>query len=482
MPLRLYNTLNRQKEDFTPLDPEGKKVSFYNCGPTVYGPFHIGNGRNFVVVDTMRRWLEASGYQVRFVQNITDVDDKIINRAKVEGVGSAEVAEKYTKLFFEHLALLGVRRADEHPKATEHIGGMIELVQTLIDRGHAYASEDGSVWYSVSSFQGYGKLSRKNLDDMRQGERVAAEQQRLKRAPEDFSLWKAAKPGEPAWDSPWGKGRPGWHLECSCMSMKCHNAPTIDIHSGGTDLTFPHHENEIAQSEGATGKPFVRYWLHNGFVNIDGEKMSKSLGNFKTIDGLLEHYDSLTLRHFLLSAHYRSELDFTVENLDSAKKACGRYALACAEARRVLGDAAVEADAWKSHTDLMAAWEKFACAMDDDFNTPGAFGALFEALPLLNAERTAVEKGSGDRARLAAALSLIEAMRAVLGVTADLEATDTGGGDDLSAALLDLLVETRTEARRAKQFAIADTIRQRLGGLGIVLEDKPGGETIWRKG
>jgi cysteinyl-tRNA synthetase len=476
MPLRLYNTLTRRKEDFRPLDPEGRRVSFYNCGPTVYGPFHIGNARNFIVVDTIRRWLAHRGYEVRFVQNITDVDDKILNRAREEGISSHEVAEKYTKLFFEHLTLLGVRRADEHPRATEFIPGMLDLVQKLIDGGHAYTSEDGSVWFDVRSFAEYGKLSRKNLDDMREGERVSADQQALKRNPLDFALWKASKPGEDlAWETPWGTGRPGWHLECSCMAMACHQSATIDIHSGGVDLQFPHHENEIAQSEAATGKPFATYWLHNGFLNIDGEKMSKSLGNFRTIDALLEKFDGLTLRHFLLSAHYRSGLDFTADNLEAATKASQRYATAEREARAALGTGAPAA---AEDAELAALRAKFGEAMDDDFNTAQAIGVMFELVTVMNSRRAALS--ADTRGALASAVALLAEFRELLGLTSDLEREDTGlGGNE--EQLLQLLIDVRNAARAGKQFALADTIRNRLTDMGIALEDKPGGVTTWKR-
>lgn len=478
MALRITNSLTRQKEDFVPLDPEGQRVTFYNCGPTVYGAFHIGNARNFVVVDVMRRWIEYLGYDLRFVQNITDVDDKIINRAAEEGTTPEAVAEKYTKLFFEHIALLGIRPADEHPRATQFIGPMIGLVKSLVDGGHAYASEDGSVWYDVRSFDGYGKLSRKNLDDMREGERVTADQQRFKRNPLDFCLWKASKPGEPSWDSPWGKGRPGWHLECSCMAMKCHDSETIDIHSGGVDLQFPHHENEIAQSEAATGKPFARYWVHNGFLNIDGEKMSKSLGNFKTIDMLLEKYDAIVLRHFLITAHYRRELDFTVENLDAARKGCERYVTAEREAIAVLGSEPAS-DAWKTQEACTALEQRFAEAMNDDFNTPQALAVLFDLVTELNSERARVEKDGGSTGQLAGFTSLLRRFRYLLGVPATIENHDEELSD-LSGQLMELLIEVRAEARKARQFAIADKVRDRLGEIGIALEDKPAG-TTWKK-
>ena len=479
MSLRITNSLTRRKENFVPLDPEGKKVLFYNCGPTVYGPFHIGNARNFTVVDVMRRWLEYSGYDVMFVQNITDVDDKIIARAAEEGISPEELARKYTALFFDHIDRLGIRRADRHPKATEFIAQMIGLIQSLVDKDHAYATGDGSVWFDVRSFKEYGKLSRKNLDDMRQGERVNEEQQRMKRSALDFCLWKTAKPGEPAWDSPWGKGRPGWHTECSVMSIACLGSETIDIHAGGSDLLFPHHENEIAQSECQTGHPFVRYWIHNGFLNIDGEKMSKSLGNFKNIDALLEKYDALTLRHFLLSAHYRTELDFTVENLDAAAKATRRYRETHREALHLLGDLP-EPEAWESDERLVAVEKRFAAAMDDDFNTAQALAVLFDLVTEINSERARIERGqSNGMAFLAGAAALLGVFREVLGLTHELEPAEEQIAG-IEEQLLQLLIDIRARARQDKQYPLADLVREGLAELGVVLEDRSGG-TIWKK-
>lgn len=479
MPLRITNTMTRRKEEFVPLDPEGKKVLFYNCGPTVYGPFHIGNARNFVVVDVMRRWLEYSGYDVHFVQNLTDVDDKIIARAAEEGIPPQDVAKKYTRLFFEHAEKLGVRRASQHPKATEFIDQMIALIESLVAKGHAYPSDDGSVWFDVRSFKDYGKLSGKNLDDMRQGERVSAEQQRLKRSPMDFSLWKAAKPGEPAWESPWGNGRPGWHIECSVMSMACLQSDTIDIHAGGADLRFPHHENEIAQSECHTGHPFVRFWIHNGFLNIDGEKMSKSLKNFKTIDALLERYDPLTLRHFLISAHYGTELDFTIENLEAAEKATRRYREAHREALHLLGELP-EPEEWQQHERLVEVENRFAQAMDDDFNTAQALAVLFDLVTEVNSERARLERGKGDgMSYLAGATALLGVFREVLGVTHELEPEEQQIVG-IEEQLLQLLIDIRARARQDKQYALADMVRLRLGELGLTLEDRPGG-TVWKK-
>ena len=325
MAIQIYNTLTRRKEPFEPLNPP--EVKIYNCGPTVYDHFHIGNARNFVVMDMVRRWFVERGYRVKFVQNLTDIDDKIIQKANEEGISTQEVTGKYIPHYFEDAAKLRVRPANVHPKATEHVPDILALIERLIERGLAYEA-GGSVYFSVGKFEGYGKLSGRRLEDMLSGARVEPGEE--KHEPGDFVLWKRAKPGEPEWQSPWGPGRPGWHIECSCMAMK-HLGETIDIHAGGTDLTFPHHENEIAQSEGATGKPFCRVWMHNGFLNIDSEKMSKSAGNFLKIDQVLSRAPAEAVRHFLLSAHYRSPLDLTDQALvrvgrgGETDQRCDRY-------------------------------------------------------------------------------------------------------------------------------------------------------------
>lgn len=479
MALRLHNTLTRSKEEFRPLDPEGRKVSFYNCGPTVYGPFHIGNARTFVCMDVVRRWLVQSGYEVSYVQNITDVDDKIIRRANEEGVSADVIAKRYTKLFYQHLALLGNLPATRHPLATEFIGQMVDFIAELIREGHAYASADGSVWFEVSTYADYGHLSRRPLDQMAEGERVSAEQQAMKRNPLDFALWKSAKPGEPAWDSPWGKGRPGWHIECSVMAIACLGS-TLDIHAGGIDLQFPHHENEVAQSECLGHKPFARYWLHNGFLNIDGEKMSKSLGNVFTMDQVFAKMDRLTVRLFLISAHYRAPQDLTDDALHAAKSASKRLLEADREAVKLLAGHSADAD-WK-HDDEVAKFEAlFNAAMDDDINTPEAVGAIFQLVTLVNTRRAAAEKDASQIPALARARELLRHLRGVLGLTPDLEPVETGLGDDgLSEKLLAILIDARAEARAAKQFAIGDMIRKRLTDAGIALEDKPGG-TVWKK-
>lgn len=503
MALHIYNTFSRSIEEFKPLDPEGKRVTFYNCGPTVYGPFHVGNARNYVVADVLRHWLEASGYAVKFVQNITDVDDKIINKSIEEKTTADDVARRYTELFFEHAGRLGVRPADVHPKATEYIGGMIAMIQRLIDGGHAYASTDGSVWFRVGSFKGYGELSKKALDDLREGDRVDGEQQKLKESGADFCLWKSAKPGEPSWDSPWGKGRPGWHIECSCMATALLG-DTIDIHMGGVDLVFPHHENERAQSMCATGKPFARYWVHNGFLNIkneqtgEDEKMSKSLGNFFRIDEVLEQFDAMTIRHFLLSAHYRSPLTFSHDNLKSSRQAVQRILDGLRRAERILGpDGGVARDGTGAKTveaakcsietgrKIESLRAEYAEAMNDDLNTSHALAVVFGTMVEMNraldeAERASGAESAGKRADAQALRRfLIGELLAVLGLDPAL-AEKKEQGDTLVPALLDVLIGVRAEARKNKWFAIADKIRNDLTALDIALEDTPQG-TVWKR-
>jgi cysteinyl-tRNA synthetase len=478
--VRLYNSLTRRVEDFCPLDPAGKRVLFYNCGPTVYGPFHIGNARNFVAMDVVRRWLMYRGYDVRFVQNITDIDDKIIRRGQAENRPPEDVAREFTALFHEHYRALGNLPATVHPKATEFLPQMVTAVQKLVERGYAYPSADGSVWYSVEKFPEYGKLSRKPLDQMREGERVAADQQALKRSPLDFALWKGSKPGEPAWDTPWGKGRPGWHIECTCMAIECLGQQ-IDIHSGGMDLQFPHHENEIAQSEALTGLPFARFWLHNGFLNIDGEKMSKSLGNVLTMDQVLQRMDPLTVRMFLVGAHYRMPYDITDESIHAARSGARRMVEADREASATLARSGAVGPHWRDVPEVAVFHERFAAAMDEDINTPEALGVLFQLVTFVNTQRAAAEKDTpGAMDRLAASHALLLELRGVLGITSDLEPKENLGGDVMTEQLLALLIEARDTARKTKQFAISDRIRDGLKALGIVLEDKPTG-TVWKR-
>ncbi len=473
MPIQIYNTMSRRKETFEPLNPPA--VTIYNCGPTVYDRFHIGNARNFVFMDVVRRWLEYRGYKVRFVQNLTDIDDKIINRARAEELDFRAITGRYTAAYFEDAGRLGVRKADVHPRATEHIGDIVSLIRRLVDRGLAYEA-GGSVYYSVKSFGEYGKLSGRKTEDLLEGARVevAAE----KRDSADFALWKAAKPGEPTWDSPWGPGRPGWHIECSAMAM-AELGETIDIHAGGMDLTFPHHENEIAQSEGATGKPFARYWMHNGFLNIDSEKMSKSLGNMLQADQILERWPPSAVRHFLLSGHYRSPLDLTETALEDSASAVKRIQDAIDTAEKLLLLENAEPIAITDETmDLRGRVE---AAMDDDFNTPRALAVLFDAVGLIHETRKQVEGAGEERRqaveRLAALLSFAREFTQFFGLMA---ATGGAAPDGLVAPLVQLLIDARAQARQKKAFDLADLIRDRLGDIGILLEDHPQG-TIWKR-
>lgn len=499
MPIKLFNSLTREKEEFVPLN--APNVSFYNCGPTVYGEFHIGNARNFIVMDTIRRWLMARGFTVKYVQNITDVDDKIINRANKEGVTPEAIAEKYTAYFLNKLKQLGNLPADAYPKATEFIGPMVDMIRLLEERGHAYATPEGSVWFEVGTFKSYGRLSRMPLEDMRQGERVDQAMLSLKRSPLDFCLWKAAKPGEPFWPSPWSAGRPGWHIECSCMSLKTFATETIDIHAGGSDLKFPHHENEIAQSEAATGKQFARYWLHNGMLDIDGEKMSKSLGNILSLGSAESVIDALGLRYFLLSARYRDKLDFTEDNIHQCKSAVERLTSATREALRASAGAAP-----RETPEVLALAQEFADAMDDDINTPRAFGAMLQLVTLTNSLRQA-----GDLPALAGAVAALVTMRESIGLGQALETDREAIPAELAAPLAELSQQIRSLlgdhatipvpasgapatdfirylagpeglrplSRKLKLWKVSDEIRDRLAALGVMLEDSRTG-TTWK--
>lgn len=483
MSIQIYNTATRQKEEFHPLNPP--QVLMYNCGPTVYDYFHIGNARNFVVVDAIRRYLEFSGFRVRFVQNFTDIDDKIINRANETGEPWDKLAERFIQEYFVAADALGIQRATIHPRATEHIPQIINLIQKLIDAGLAYVV-DGNVYFRVRRFHSYGELSGKNVDELEEGARVELEEH--KEDPLDFALWKAAKPGEPWWESPWGRGRPGWHIECSAMALT-HLGETIDIHSGGCDLVFPHHENERAQSMGATEKPFVRYWLHNGFLTINKEKMSKSLGNFFTIKEVLAKYPPSVVRFYLLSAHYRHPLDYSDAALEEAKSAVGRIREAVLSAEKLfeLIDPALAPPSEAEPSAEVAKFESAFCeAMDDDFNTPRAIAAIFEAVADLNAWRLKLAQDPRNPALAADVAGLINLVHRLLGVLG-LDTLifgegkqDVGTESRLAEELLQLLVKVRKLAREQKQFAIADYIRDELATLGIRLQDLPTG-TIWIK-
>jgi len=463
--LKIYNTLAREKQTFTPI--VAGKVSMYVCGMTVYDYCHLGHARVMVVFDMVSRWLRASGYNVTYVRNVTDIDDKIIKRANENNETIAQLTQRFIDAMDEDSAKLGVLRPDLEPKATEFVDGMLSMIAALIDKGFAYPAANGDVFYSVSSFQGYGKLSGKSLEDLRAGERVEVDS--FKKDPMDFVLWKAAKPGEPSWESPWGKGRPGWHIECSAMSSH-HLGKHFDIHGGGQDLQFPHHENEIAQSEAAhshDGKPcqMVNYWMHNGFVRVDDEKMSKSLGNFFTIRTVLEQYDAEVIRFFILRAHYRSPLNYSDQHLNDAKFALTRLYTAL---RGVdVSDAAID---WQHP---YAA--RFKLAMDDDFNTPEAMAVLFDLANEVN--KTKSTEAAGLLKGLASVLGLLSRQSdEFLQAKTNANGTANDGAAELD---VDAMIVKRFEAKQARNFAEADRIRKELAEAGIILEDTPQG-TTWR--
>ena len=459
--MKIFNTLTRRKEEFVPLEPG--KVKMYVCGPTVYNFIHIGNARPMIIFDTVRRYFEYKGYDVNFVSNFTDVDDKIIKKAIEEGVDAETISKRYIAECKKDMADMNVKPATTHPQATQEIQGMLEMIQTLIDKGHAYVAADGTVYFRTKSFKGYGKLSHKNLDEMMSGFRelkVTGEEN--KEDPSDFVLWKPKKDGEPYWESPWCQGRPGWHIECSVMSKK-YLGEQIDIHAGGEDLIFPHHENEIAQSEAANDKTFANYWMHNGFLNIDNKKMSKSLGNFFTVREIGEKYDLQVLRFFMLSAHYRSPINFSAELMEASKNGLERI-ITCAERlkdllNKVSGDALTEAEQEnKKNVDELVA--KFETAMDDDFNTADAVSAIFELVKLANS--TANEESTRAYAELLA--GTIEKLSDVLGIITERKA-------EVLDSEVEELIAARQRARKEKNFALADEIRQKLLDMGIVLED-----------
>ncbi|MCR4771667.1 MAG: cysteine--tRNA ligase [Oscillospiraceae bacterium] len=467
--MKLYNSMTRSREEFVPIE-EGK-IRMYACGPTVYNFIHVGNARPIIMFDVLRRYFEYRGYEVTFVQNFTDVDDKIIRRAAEEGISAAEVAEKYIAEYFTDAVGLGVRPATVHPRATENIPQIIDMVQTLIEKGYAYQA-GGDVYYSAEKFKDYGKLSHQPLEDLEAGARIDVSD--IKRSPMDFALWKAAKPGEPSWDSPWGKGRPGWHIECSAMSNR-YLGKTIDIHCGGQDLCFPHHENEIAQSEAANGCKFVNYWLHNGFISVDNKKMSKSLNNFFTVREAAEAYGYETIRLFMLSAHYRSPLNYSEESLLQAKNALQRLYTARENLEFTAANAAA-AELSASEKDYIPSLDKyrskFISAMEDDFNTADAVSALFELVRDVNAA-TASERGP-SRALAAECLRRMTELSDVLGL---LYASGDDGGLE---AEVEALIADRQKARKEKNWAEADRIRDLLKEKGIILEDTPQG-VKWKK-
>ena len=458
--MKLYNTMSKTKEEFVPLE-EGK-VKMYVCGPTVYNFIHIGNARPMIVFDTVRRYFEYKGYDVNFVSNFTDVDDKIIKKAIEEGVTAEEISKRYIEECKKDMEGMNVKPATTNPLATEEIGGMVDLISTLIEKGYAYA-KNGTVYFRTRQFKEYGKLSHKNLDDLRSGNRsllVSGEDE--KEDPLDFVLWKPKKEGEPAWPSPWSEGRPGWHIECSEMSKK-YLGEQIDIHAGGEDLVFPHHENEIAQSEAANGKEFSKYWLHNAFLNIDNKKMSKSLGNFFTVREISEKYDLQILRFFMLSAHYRSPLNFSADLMEAAKNGLERIVTAAENLKFLAGKAeaetmtAEEAEAFAKTKEFVESFEK---AMDDDFNTADAISAVFELVKYANTTAT----GESSKEYLTKVLELIVKLTDVLGIIVEKK-------EELLDADIEALIQERQAARKARNFARADEIRAELLEKGIVLED-----------
>ena len=474
MAIQIYNTMNKRKEEFVPITPG--EVKMYVCGPTVYNLIHIGNARPMIVFDTVRRYFEYRGYKVNYVSNFTDVDDKIIKKAVEEGVDAATISERYIKECRQDMASLNVKEATTHPQATQEIDGMIAMISTLIEKGYAYVAADGTVYYRTRKFKDYGKLSHKNLDDLQSGFRalqVSGEEQ--KEDPLDFVLWKPKKEGEPYWESPWCQGRPGWHIECSVMS-KHYLGDSIDIHAGGEDLVFPHHENEIAQSEACNGVPFARYWMHNAFLNIDNRKMSKSAGNFFTVRDILAQYDPQVLRCFMLSVHYRSPLNFSRDLVEAAGNAYERI-VTCAEnlAFRIKNGAGDEALSEEEKAILAQAGEyrtQFETAMDDDFNTANALSAIFELVTFINSN-------AGESASAA----LLKALRDELAELADVLGLVVERRDDTSAdetAWIEAQIEERRAAKKAKDFARADAIRAELLEKGIVLEDTREG-TKWHK-
>lgn len=467
--MKLYNTLSKKKEEFVPVD-EGQ-VKMYVCGPTVYNFIHIGNARPMIVFDTVRRYFEYKGYDVNYVSNFTDVDDKIIKRAIEEGVSSDEISKRYIAECKKDMEGMNIKPATKNPLATEEISGMVDMIQTLIDKGYAY-EKNGTVYYRTRKFKEYGKLSHKNLDDLRSGERsllVTGEDE--KEDPLDFVLWKPKKEGEPSWESPWSDGRPGWHIECSEMSKK-YLGEQIDIHAGGEDLVFPHHENEIAQSEAANGKEFSKYWMHNAFLNIDNKKMSKSLGNFRTVREISEQYDLQILRFFMLSAHYRSPLNFSADLMEASKNGLERIVNAADSLKFLMKNAKADGMTDTENT-LFAQTDAFVAdferAMDDDFNTADAVAAVFDLVKFANSNTDA----ESSKEYLGKLFDLLVKLTDVLGLIVDKE-------EEILAEDIEKLIEERQAARKAKDFARADAIRDELLAKGIILKDTREG-VQWKK-
>ncbi len=467
--MKVYNTLTKKKEEFVPLTPG--KVTMYVCGPTVYNLIHIGNARPMIVFDTVRRYMEHQGYEVNYVSNFTDVDDKIIAKAIEEGVTAEEISTRYIEECKKDMAAMNVKPATTHPLATQEIAGMVEMISALIEKGYAY-DVNGTVYFRTRKFEEYGKLSHKNLDDLRSGNRallVSGEDQ--KEDPLDFVLWKPKKEGEPFWKSPWSDGRPGWHIECSVMAKK-YLGPEIDIHAGGEDLVFPHHENEIAQSECCNGVPFAKYWIHNAFLNIDNRKMSKSLGNFFTVRDISEKYDLQVLRFFMLSAHYRSPLNFSAELMEASRNGLERIVNATGRLKNLL-EKAEEKDMTEAEQsavkEVKGFEEKFDAAMDDDFNTADAISAIFELVRFANAKVT----GENTKAYVKAVFDEIVKLSDILGLLVEKE-------EEILAEDIEKLISERQAARKARDFARADAIRNELLAKGIILEDTREG-VKWKK-
>lgn len=467
--MKIFNTLTRRKEEFVPIEPG--KVKMYVCGPTVYNLIHIGNARPMIVFDTFRRYMEYRGYQVTYVSNFTDVDDKIIRKANEEGVDASEISERYIAECKKDMEAMNVRPASIHPQATREIGDMIQMVSALIDKGYAYSVEDGTVYYKTKAFAPYGKLSHKNIDDLEGGHRDIKVAGELKKDPLDFVLWKPKKEGEPYWESPWCQGRPGWHIECSCMSKR-YLGDTIDIHAGGEDLIFPHHENEIAQSEAANGVEFAHYWMHNGFLNIDNRKMSKSLGNFFTVREICQKYSGQVLRFFMLSAHYRSPLNFSADLMEAAEASLDRI-LTAGENLRFLSQNAKTDRMSEEEKQILAGSDlyakKFKTAMDDDCNTADALAAIFELVKYINSNTT-------DQISRELADQLYERLDTLMDVCGLILEQKK---DNLDAEI-SVLIEERQQARKNRDFARADQIRDDLLARGILLEDTREG-VKWRR-
>lgn len=461
--MRLYNSMTGKKEEFVPIT-EGE-VKMYVCGPTVYNFFHIGNARPFLIFDGFRRYLEYRGYKVTYVQNFTDVDDKIINRSLEEKISSSEVSEKYIGEYFKDATSLGIKPATVHPKVTENINEIIDFISKLVAKGYAY-EKNGDVYYKTHSFSDYGKLSKQRIEDLEMGARVEVNTNKL--SPVDFALWKAAKPGEPSWKSPWGLGRPGWHIECSVMSTK-YLGETIDIHAGGQDLIFPHHENEIAQSEAYSGKPFANYWMHNGYININNEKMSKSKGNFFTVREILDEYEGEVIRFFLLSAHYRNPVNFSRELIEQAENGLNRIYKAKENLEYYLENAKENEENIDKFQDKLNEYrKKFVEVMDDDFNTADGISVIFELVKFVNVEIS--EESSKEKITLG--YQLLKELCDVLGILSK--------NKEMIDEEIEELIEKRQQARKDKDYSLADKIRDELKEKGIILEDTSGG-VKWKK-